>query len=40
MDGTTHPEEDHGASAAEILRRAQADRRAQTEKDRARGGGN
>ncbi|MFJ5890348.1 hypothetical protein [Streptomyces californicus] len=33
---TTHPAEDHGASAAEILRRAQADRQAQVEKDRAR----
>ncbi|MFD3844752.1 hypothetical protein ACFWVB_02530 [Streptomyces microflavus] len=39
MASTTHPAEDHGASAAELLRRAQADREAQVAKDRARGGG-
>ncbi|MEW2068419.1 hypothetical protein [Streptomyces sp. NPDC007346] len=38
MTETTHPAEDHGASAAEILQRARVDRQAQVDKDRARGG--
>lgn len=36
MAATTHPSQDAGASAAELLRRAAADRAAQAEKDRAR----
>ncbi|MFE3378769.1 hypothetical protein [Streptomyces anulatus] len=39
MTDTTHPIKDDGASAAELLRRAQADREAQAERNRVRGGG-